>query len=129
MTVELELAELLDVLTHVVFAVTPQDRAGLVDINDLPETVRTLVAERDRLRHLVRDLWAAWNDDTIGLHRALMTTDLGPLANDDPPGLELSPEQHTLLEETIRWAHEERTVTPAELGNPDWYAYPEATDE
>jgi hypothetical protein len=48
-------AELLDILTQVVFAVTPLDKVGIVEIRDLPETVRTVVAERDRLRATIEE--------------------------------------------------------------------------
>lgn len=57
--------------------------------------------ERDALRQLVHDLWAAWNDGTIELHNLLIARGDAP----DLPVLDLSPKQQTLLDETIRWVH------------------------
>jgi regulator of replication initiation timing len=64
-----------------------------------------VVVERDELRHLVKDLWAAWNDDTLALFHALREHVAGPPVKDST--LDLTPEQATLLEATIRWAHTE----------------------
>jgi hypothetical protein len=87
-----------DALAEVYFHLgPPQDRVA--EHTEVLRLVQQAMADRDRLRQLVHDLWAAWNDDTIRLHHALMETD------DGPPVLDLSPGQRTLLDETIRWAH------------------------
>lgn len=61
----------------------------------------------DQLRQLVHALWAAWNDHTIRLHRALMEAK-GGLPASEAPVLDLTPDQRRMLDETIRWAHGER---------------------
>jgi|KBSMisStaDraftv2_1062788.scaffolds.fasta_scaffold05886_6 hypothetical protein len=76
---DMEMAELLDVLSHVVFAVTPKDETGLVDLNNLPDMVRSLVsekndlrAERDRLRTAI----VAVHNELVGALAANASSDI-----------------------------------------------------
>lgn len=59
------------------------------------------LTENEALRELVHILWAAWNDDTIALHAALVDH----MSAEDLPGLDLTDEQEKLLARVHRWKY------------------------